>query len=67
MYCNGLYIVQYTNIMLFYNGGALTRMSHGKNCFELQSLMEKNEMKLGQKKFLIMKKGMITKEVIMNS
>lgn len=27
--------------MLFYNGGALTRMSHGKNCFELQSLMEK--------------------------
>lgn len=52
--------------MLFYNGGALTGMSHGKNCFELQS-DGKNEMKLGQKKFLIMKKGMITKEVIMNS
>ena len=54
--------------MLFYNRGALTRMSHGKNCFEFIAVSDgKNEMKLGPKKFLIMKKGMITKEVIMNS
>ena len=39
VYCDGLYIVQYKN-MLFYNGGVLIRMSRSKNCFELQSLTD---------------------------